>query len=354
MKPADLKNEIALKVALALAVIASLAGCGGRGSSTGGNGGGTTTPAAAKNIYVIQNSLTFPLTPGSILQFSATTSGSVSPQNTIIPPAAGDDLQGLATDAQGNVYVATRTQSASTLLEYAPGANSTATPIRSIPGNNTTMMWNPDGLAISSSGQIVVGQDNGGVATYSPAANGNVAPEYYILGAYQIGGGLSTLNAAEEVAESSGNLYVFNWGVAGPPIAIFSATASGNVAPTGTIGGSLTGLSSVGGVATDSAGNVYITTTGAGGGKIEVFAPTATGNVAPIRTISSSELQFQALGGIALDAVGNIYVISTTDTGQDPAVLEFSASASGNVQPILTITSSVWTYPDDYFSLAVY
>jgi hypothetical protein len=356
MSLANLKNEIALKAAVVLAVIFSLTGCGGK-SSTGVT---PPPPAAAKSIYVIQNSLTFPITPGSILQFSTATSGNIAPENTIIPPLAGDDLQGLATDAQGNLYVSTRTQTEATteLLEYSPGANGTATPTRNIPSNDTTMMFAPDGLAISPTGQIIVGEDNGGVATYSSTANGSVAPEYYILGQFETGGGLSRLNSAEQVAVTpSGDIYVFNWGESGAaPVEIFSGTATGNVGPIGLLSGALTGLSAfnVGGIAADSTGNVYIATSTTHGGQIEVFAPGAFGDIAPIRIIGGSSTQLNYLGGIQIDAVGNIYVISVTETGQNPTVLRFPASASGNIAPTLTITSSAWTYPDDYFSLAVY
>jgi hypothetical protein len=219
-------------------------------------------------------------------------------------------------------------------------------------------MWNPDGLAISPTGQVIVGEDNGGVATYSATANGSVAPEYYILGAAQIGGGLSTLNAAQDVAVgSAGNLYVFNWQdiVAGPAIDIFSASATGNVAPTGNLSGAATTIQDVGGIATDSSGNLYVSNNGASGGSILVFAPTASGNAAPMRTIVGAATQLNRfVGGIKVDAVGNIYVITAGASGSNPAVLKFAASASGNAAPVLNITSSDWTYPDNYLSLTVY
>jgi len=350
-----------LKIAVCLAAIGSLVGCnGGSSMSGGGGGGGTTTPTAAKSIYVIQNSLTFPITPGSILQFSTAASGSISPENIITPPATSDDFQGLATDADGNVYVSTRTQTVATLLEYAPGASGSATPISTIPSNSTTELYAPDGIAISPTGQIIVGEDSGAIVTYSANANGDAAPEYFIVGPFQINNPLSPVFAAQDVAVgASGKLYVFNWNESFntiAPIDIFAAGATGNVAPVATIGGALTGLTAgnIGGIATDSSGNVYISTSSVNGGIIKVFAPTATGNVAPIRTISGSDTQLGTLGGIQLDAVGNIYVVSTTDTGENPTVLRFAASASGNVAPTLSITSSVWTYPDDYFSLAVH
>jgi hypothetical protein len=113
-------------------------------------------------------------------------------------------------------------------------------------------------------------------------------------------------------------------------------------------------VDSVGGIAVDSTGNVYVSSTSGSGGSIVVFAPTATGDIAPIRTIQGALTQLGALGGIQVDAVGNIFVVSTDIHGENPTVLKFSATASGNVAPTLSITSSAWTYPDDYFSLAVF
>jgi len=358
MKFADLKNEVPLKIALVVAIFLSFAGCGDSSSMAGGGGGGTHPRSAAQDVYVIQAPAAYPTDSGSILRFSASASGSVAPVSTITFPT-GNYYQGLTTDSDGNIYVGSnQPHNVMSLLEYAVGSTGSATPTRTIPSDNTTKMWDPDGLAIGPEGQIVVGEDNGGVATYSATANGDVAPESYLLGAYEIGGGLSTINAAQSIALGSGNLYVFNWqdGTDDPPIAIFAATATGNIAPSGTIGGSLTGITfdGVGGIATDTAGNIYVSNTSATGGSILVFAPTATGNVVPTRTISGSSTQLGYLGGIQVDGVGNIYVISVSEHGENPTVLKFSASASGNTAPTSSFTSSAWTRADNYFSLAIY
>lgn len=359
MKAIKLSSEILLRIAVCLAVFVSLAGCGGASSPGNGGGGGTHAPSAATDVYVIQSPAEYPTDSGSILHFSASASGSVAPASTITFPT-GIYFQGLATDSSGNIYVGgNQPNDVMSLLEYAAGASGSATPIRTIPSNDTTKMWDPDGLAIGPDGQVIVGEDNGGVATYSATANGSTAPDYYILGAFEIGGGLSTLYSAQSVAMSSGNIYVNNWQdlpILSPPIIFFPATATGNVAPSGSIGGPLTGLSlnGVGGIATDSSGNIYVASNGPNGGSIVVFAPGTTGNVAPIRTISGSATQLQYAGGIQVDSVGNIYVISVSAQEDSLAVLRFSATASGDTAPTSSFTSGAWTRADNYFSLAVH
>jgi sugar lactone lactonase YvrE len=64
---------------------------------------------------------------------------------------------------------------------------------------------------------------------------------------------------------------------------VYAAGAGGNVAPTRTIAGSSTGLSTPTGIALDASGNIYVTTNG--NRSVVVFAPSASGNVTPLRTI---------------------------------------------------------------------
>jgi serine/threonine protein kinase, bacterial len=132
---------------------------------------------------------------------------------------------------------------------------------------------------------------------------------------------------------------------------VFGPSATGNVAPSRTIGGALTTVSSPVAVATDSAGNLYVANHNS---SILVFGPTANGNVAPMRTISGTSTLLESLGGIKVDSVGNIYVITTNSSGKDPMVLKFAATATGNVAPTLSFTSSAWTNPDNNISMAVH
>ena len=245
--------------------------------------------------------------------------------------------------------------------EYSVGSTGSATPIRLVPSNTTTLLSAPDGIDVDATDEIFVSEDTGGVATYSSAATGSVAPVSYILGAAQTGGGLSTLIEASAIAvDGSQNLYIMNQGAPNlMPICVFSPGANGNVAPTRTIGGANTTIDSKGGLTIDASGNLYVSSTtvqsnGTSTGSILVFAPLASGNVAPTRTITGSSTQLGKLGGIKVDSTGNIFVVSTDSTGKNPTVLEFSDIATGNAAPTSSFTSSAWTNPDNSISLAVH
>lgn len=352
------------RVMVVSAVLTCLASCSGGGSSTssrGGGNGGTGTSGLTR-VYVIQNPATFGSGIPTILQFSATASGSVSPTATISGPT-NTAFNALATDGAGNIYASYYgPKDAGGVVEYAAGATGTATPIRRLSGDATTGVTAVDGLATSAAGEIFVGEDYGGVQAFSATASGSVAPSRWILGAYERGGGLSAIGTANSVAvDSSDNLYVVNQGyIGGQPLLVFGPTATGNAAPLYTIGGSVAGITvgSVNSVATDSSGNVYVTTGSASGGVILEFAAGAHGNVAPIRTISGPSTLLQALYGIKVDSAGNIYVVSATSTMSginiSPTILKFSATATGNVPPTSTFTSAAWTNPDNSRSLAIY
>ena len=349
----------------------ALSGCSsGSSSSTSTGGGGTptpTAPTAPPSVFVIQ----FPSTPlpagssASILQFSATATGSATPTATITAPAS-TLFEELATDSAYNVYTSSITLSTATgtapigdVRAYALGATGAATPVRTLPGyaaGSNTKIGAVDGVAVSSTGQVYLGLDSGAVEAFSATAAGNVAPDRYILGASQTGGGASGLIVSNAVAaDSTGQIYVVNEGGPGlMPIAIFAPTATGNIAPARQIGGALTTLASVTGITTDATGNLYVTNNASTGGSIVEFAPTASGNVAPIRTITGTATTIGTLYGIKVDSSGNIFVVSATNAGKNPTVLRFAAAASGNVAPVSSFTSTAWTQIDYTGSIALY
>ena len=339
--------------------LACLTACGGGGITTSTGGGGVPS---APSVYVIQNSATFGSGTPMILKFSATASGSVSPTATISGPT-NTAFNALSIDGAGNIYTSYYgPKDAGGVLEYAAGATGTVSPVRTILANATTGVTAVDGLATNAAGEIFVGEDYGGVQAFSAAAAGSIAPSRWILGAYETGGGLSTIGVANSVAvDSLNNLYVVNEGyIGGQPILVFGPSATGNAAPFYTIGGPLTGMS-VGGansVTTDSLGNLYVTAGSASGGVILEFSAGAKGNVAPVRTISGPSTLLHALSGIKVDSDGAIFVVSTTtqQSGMNisPTILKFSPTASGDVAPVSTFTSTAWTNPDNARSLAVY
>ena len=298
----------------------------------------------ATGIYVVQN-----VTPGSssqpaILQLPANSSGTISPISTINLPA-NLILGSLTTDSSGNIYVAT----SSDIREYAAGSTGNATPLRILPANATTTIGVVNGLAVDSSGNLFVSEERAGIAVFTAAQNGSVAPSRYILGASQPGGGLSTLELPGAIAvDASGNLYIANQNsnfTAGS-IVVFGPTATGNVAPARVITGALTMMNGAPtGLATDLADNLYAASNNltTAGPSVLVFAAEADGNIAPTRTISGSSTRLGMLWNVTVDPAANIYVVTdgtpfTNSLTAIPTILNFSAGASGNIAPASSFT----------------
>jgi hypothetical protein len=137
------------------------------------------------------------------------------------------------------------------------------------------------------------------------------------------------------------NIYVSN-GAPGPSrntIDIFPAGSNGNVIPTGTIGGPLTGLNAPVGLTFNSAGVLYVANTGS----ITEYAAGARGNVAPSTVITSATLVRPQL--IALDQNANIYVTQNAATGGVDSYQVYAAGASGASTPTNTVTGSGLSLP---------
>jgi hypothetical protein len=341
---------------LTLCAALSLAGC-----ATDGTTYGNTAGAPATGVYVIQNTTAASgTTSGNILQFSSTSTGAATPTSTLNGPA-GSALDFLAVDQLGDLYTTSQSSASSSLLEYPVDSSASAQAVRSIPFSTATELSGVEGLAADPTGDLFVPENTGGVAVFSSAATGAVAPGGYILGDAQAGGGLSTLSAAKAaVTDANGNLYVIDSGNGvSNPIVVFSTAATGNVAPVRSIGGALTTMTadSPQAIATDSAGNLYVANVVAGVSSILVFDATATGNAPPLRTITGSSTMLGCVGGLAVDTEGGfIYVVSTPTCGStaSPSVLKFSTTGTGNLAPVSSFTSTAWTSPDPTLSIAVY
>jgi hypothetical protein len=125
------------------------------------------------------------------------------------------------------------------------------------------------------------------------------------------------------------HLYVSN--AATNTITIYDADATGNVAPVRSIGGSNTGITSIGEAAVDQQGYVYVPVDKG----VLVFAPGANGNVAPVRVIAGSATQIAHAPAVAVGADGTLYVGSNPFVSfkYQPRLLRFAPGASGNVAP---------------------
>src|SRR6201999_359037 len=124
-------------------------------------------------------------------------------------------------------------------------------------------------------------------------------------------------------------------------ILIFSASASGNVAPTRTI----TSTNAFVGVALDGSGNLFATidsTTAPYSTSVVEYSSTASGAATPVRTISGAATELSTAGGLCIDGVGNIYVANQVlGSGTSSySLATFSATASGNAAPTALLSSS--------------
>ncbi|HUO05603.1 MAG TPA: hypothetical protein VMU16_10450 [Candidatus Binataceae bacterium] len=121
---------------------------------------------------------------------------------------------------------------------------------------------------------------------------------------------------------------------------VFPSGSSGNIPPTATISGGLTGLSFPAGVAVDTTGNVYVTNGAtAGAGTVTIYPANRWGNIQPTTTINGGLTNLNLPQGIALDTAGNIYVVNNgNNTVTVYAPLGSLPAPNANVAPILTIS----------------
>jgi hypothetical protein len=321
-----------------------LAGCGDSGNNLGS---ATPVPAGtplvsggAVNVLAVQNNtLNLATASDAILKFSAasTSSGAVTPAASILGPA-GYFFGGVATDAAGNIYVTAinTSTSAPEILVYDASATGAATPTRTI--TSPSLIF-PIGLTVDSAGSIYVADvpfynnlsTASSIFVFAPQANGSSTPTRTIAGTATL------LDQPLSLAvDTTGNLYVSDLNK--PGITVFSSTATGNVAPARNISGSATGLIyGANGIALDTGNNIYVSSADATGnyGAVAEFAATSSGNVAPIKTVGGAQLgATQGLGGVQVDSVGNIYTVAVSGvTNSFFDIAAFAPSVSGNATP---------------------
>ncbi|MGA7618387.1 NHL repeat-containing protein [Candidatus Binatus sp.] len=322
---------IAIFCAAALA-IAGLHGSPGRAQTTPSP---TQTPAGPA-LFVTDGC------SRAVTAYPAASNGDVSP---LAPAPTGLSIPAfVAVDASGNIYITNICNA--TISIYAKGSSGDAAPIAIIGGSNTGLT-DPEGIALDSSGNIYVtdqffaGQHAGAVLVYAAGSNGNVAPILTI-------GGTNTdlTNPAGIALDSSGNIYVTNEDLNSVFVyaALGSSTGTLNEAPIVTISGSNTGLTNPYGIALDSSGNIYVADDGSYANEftasVFVYPPlgssTGTLDEAPIATISGSDTGLVSPRGIGLDSIGNIYVVNGAGVSVYPPL----GSSTGllNEAPTATIS----------------
>jgi DNA-binding beta-propeller fold protein YncE len=217
-------------------------------------------------------------------------------------------------------------------------------PKRTISGP-ATLLARPAGLAVDSVHQeLYVANDvdvNAPILVFPLSADGNVAPTRVLQGP------LTTLRGPMGLALDlvHNELLVVSYKVDDEgSITTFPRTAQGNVAPTRTIQGPLTGFNRPQALVLDLVHNELIVansffdnTVSLGG--LLVFPRAATGNVAPIRQITGGNTALCNPIGMTFDRVHDeIYVTNAAANSTcQPSVVVFARSASGNATPLRKI-----------------
>jgi hypothetical protein len=325
--------------AACLIALAGIAGCSGAGNSAAGSGGtgGSGSEIPAQLIYVTQ-STTSGYVIDTILAFAAGANGSVAPEATIALPA-GMYVQCVATDSSGNIYVSGFLASAAAVVEiYSPGASGAPTPVRTI----TTPFANaPTAMAIDSSGELYTLNGTEQLSVYSSTASGNAVPIRSISGMQT-----DMVFPLALAIDTADNIYVSQYQNSPTQggILFFAAGASGNVAPTRAINFPVG--DSIESVAVDGKGNVYATDDPpSSGSSILEFTSGSSGQAAPAKTISGSATGLYEVYGLGVDGAGNLFVenkSAPSSSGSTLYIDEFAPTASGNVAPAASMSSTSW------------
>ncbi len=243
---------------------------------------------------------------------------------------------GIALDSNNDIYALNQASSSSVTV-YPAHSNGNVTPSATITGEDTDLD-SPGGIALDASENIYVANEEGGfgsgsITVYAAGSSGDSTPIATICGTNT--GLLFPMGVA---VDSSRNIYVADWG--NNSVIVYPASSDGNVFPSATITGENTELNFPEGIAVDSSLNIYVANIGGGldgNGSITVFSSGSFGNVPPIATISGSNTGINGPVAIALDSGGNIYVLNQGGSG---SVTVYAAGSNGNVSPFATITGS--------------
>jgi hypothetical protein len=177
----------------------------------------------------------------------------------------------------------------------------------------------PHNLALDSMGNVYLLNLNG-LSIFSRGSRGDAKPWVTIPG-----------NFSDLGVDSHRNIYTT---ISGTDSILIYRISGKHAGQTGSISGSVTGLSSPGPIAVDPKNNLYVANAAFGGTpSLEIFKPDSIGNVAPRTVISGPHTRLAQSGYMAADKAGNIYV---ADFGDD-AIAIYAGGSSGDVAPIATI-----------------
>ncbi|HUO05185.1 MAG TPA: hypothetical protein VMU16_08310 [Candidatus Binataceae bacterium] len=279
----------------------------------------------------------------SITAYPFGSTGNIAPSVVI----TGSNTQlnspfGISMDSGANLHVVNRKggfKSRGLLAIFPFGTRGNPQPGITIAGPDTQMNAALD-IHVDPVGNDYVSNRHGGslglgsITVFAAGSSGDAIPTNTIAG------GATGLNNLQGITlDSASNIYVSN-APASPSIRAsamkFSAGSSGNIPPSATIRGTLTGIVAPHGAAVDASGKIYIANKLGGPsqkGSVTIFAPGSSGNTAPIATITGPDTGLNHPLGITLDSTGNLYVANPANN----SVTVYSPGSTGDAIPIAVI-----------------
>ena len=329
-----MKNFSKIPVLILTVAMVAAAGCGGYSSppnSYNSSGGASTAyvsnPDPSIYGYATANSSSYSM---------SNSSGTLT--STVNGPS-GDVFIGLATDAGGNLYTVDQSTAGGstsyTVNEYAASSNSTGGAVTATMRTFTSTAINaqPTGVSVDGSGNVYVMLTGGTLLRFTAGATGAATPAVTLSG-------LATAMATDQ----SGNLYVtvpVSLTDSHNMIAVYGAGyATGTLALRTIIPATEMNIASL---SADASGNLYASGKDSNGNaEVAVFSAVSTGTASATRVIAGSNTHLINPWQVQVDGAGNVFVGDSTtgSVGGTDVVYEFASTATGNVSPTATITTS--------------
>jgi hypothetical protein len=244
-------------------------------------------------------------------------------------------------DNHGDIYVLQGPGSdfhrGSTVLEFSAGSSGDVSPARIIGGPATSLLGGraitvaPDGSEIFVASACGSGPAVSCIVVFGSKANGNSKPHTRIT--FAPGYGCSTYGGL--TLDPEGNLWVADG--LNNCISEVRVDAHGTVMPIATLWGPTTGLAGPDRLAFDTHGRLYVANRR--GPSITVYKPGSREGSAPVASIFGPRTGLADPCSVAVDARGTIYV----EDGD--RLVEFKAGSNGDVSPDREIRISNLGFP---------
>jgi hypothetical protein len=340
-------------------------------------------PVAARTMYVTQYANISGVEYDTILAFpTSDISGTVSPAFTLNLPA-GFNIYAFATGPDGSLYVGGATQAANhgEILIFAPNSSGSATPSLTLPGGSSGTFTYPDFLTVNSSGKLFVYSDDGSIEAFAPGLTATSTPAQVLTW------GQTNFAQVEGLAtDAGGDIFILDY--VNRSIYGFQANTSGVTPPTQTITGTDRGpFSQIMGLASDLFGNLAVINSTQGDvpgihshptgplqrarraaapprpltlqpdstspamAAIFMLPAGSTGEPTILNWIGGSATKISIPYALTMDGVDNLYELDLNSN--QPSISLFTSGSSGNVAPLLSLTSPAYNNPS-YQGIAVF